>query len=99
MSGGDGDGQMFTTAGVVNVDGGAEVDVWTGNHSDLTAAFVLDAAAETSAGGVDIVNGHVSSVERYRLTTGSGNDVITHLSGSGNVIATNSGDDTVASIM
>ena len=65
-------------------------------YSDLTSAFVLDAAAGASAGGVDIVIGHVSSVERYRLTTGSGDDVITHLSGSGNVIATNSGDDTVS---
>ena len=38
---------------------------------------------------------HVQNIERYNLTTGSGDDAL-WLSGSGNVIATNSGDDTVS---
>ena len=75
INGGDGDDAINPGPGVDQVDGGAGLDLLTFNRSTSSASFTFDTAQMGSNTGQTLADGSIiRNMERFDLTTGSGND-------------------------
>lgn len=75
INGGDGDDAINPGPGVDQVDGGGGLDLLTFNRSTSSLSFTFDTALMGSNTGQTLADGSIiRNMERFDLTTGSGND-------------------------
>jgi Ca2+-binding RTX toxin-like protein len=97
LNGGDGN-DSITSSGVDAVDGGAGFDTWNAEYTSSTSNIVF--AFDSTTGSATINNGtSLTSVEAFRLSTGSGNDSFTFsgppASGAPYLVAAGAGEDSL----
>ncbi len=72
LNGRGGNDQLISVGGIDTVDGGADVDNWTGSYGTATSAFTF---VEAAGAAFSLSNGtRVTNVEKIALNTGSGSD-------------------------
>ena len=91
LDGGAGNDTLTVGGGNDTVDGGNDDDLLTVNYATETAAVTTVGASFTDGSDTSVV---FSNIERFNVSTGSGNDSITTLGGA-DVINAGTGIDTV----
>jgi serralysin len=72
LTGRGGNDQLSSVGGIDVIDGGVDMDSWTGNYGTAAAALTF---SEGAGAAFALSNGtRVNNVERIALTTGSGSD-------------------------
>jgi Ca2+-binding RTX toxin-like protein len=103
LNGGDGDDELRASSGFDSANGGAGTDTLTLNAVSSTVSVFTEVRPTTNAtlGGFDgsyletgIRRIGFNSIERFNISTGSGNDIIITASGN-DVVRTGAGDDIV----
>lgn len=99
MDGGDGDDTLLTRDGSEIAHGGAGADTLTVDYASATSDMVTTGISDSTGGGFSggyVVNStqqvSFSGIERFVITSGSGNDVMTTGSGD-DVVSTGIGAD------
>ncbi|MCW5732798.1 MAG: hypothetical protein KIS73_01650 [Enhydrobacter sp.] len=92
FTGGAGNDSINTGAGGVTVDGGAGIDTWIANLSQVSASITFTLGSTTSIAAAGLTS--ILRLERLNLTSGSGNDTITG-GALDDVILGGAGNDTI----
>ncbi len=92
LSGGDGDDNVDGGTGIDSLDGGAGVDIVSFDRSVSALAFSMLVAEMSSNVGATLADGSIiRSMERFNITTGSGNDSLTLVNALGGPHSFNAG--------
>jgi Ca2+-binding RTX toxin-like protein len=91
LIGGEGDDVISSNGGADAIDGGAGWDRWIGDFGDTSEAITFSASAGTLSGGTTF-----AGVERFGITTGSGDDVFQFSSAYLTDISAGTGYDSVS---
>ena len=96
LFGGAGNDDLNSSTGLATINGGAGTDYWHADVSSLTQAVLLDTSAGQTVAQGAAAGLSITAIEGFKLTTGSGNDVIQNAAYATNdVINTSAGDDVV----